>query len=82
MIVMLDYSDSLPRSAHMFSMAIAHLNSSLNPLLYAMTNPLFQKGYGLFIRKLLCKVDVLDMKSITKEFHSSINQIKTANWCC
>lgn len=53
MIVMLDYADRLPRTAHMFSMEIAHLNSSLNPLLYAIFNPAFQRGYMLVFRLLL-----------------------------
>ena len=76
MIVMLDFQDKLPRSAHMFSMAIAHLNSSLNPLLYALTNPLFQKGYKVFIRKIFCigeSIDIQDIKS-----HTNTNQnVKT-----
>ena len=54
MIVMLDYGDRLPRSVYMFTMAVAHLNSSMNPLLYALTNPLFQKGYGVLLRKMVC----------------------------
>lgn len=53
MIVMTDYADRLPRTAHMFSMEIAHLNSSLNPLLYAIFNPAFQRGYMLVFRLLL-----------------------------
>ena len=53
MIVMMDYADRLPRTAHMFSMEIAHLNSSLNPLLYAIFNPAFQRGYMLVFRLLL-----------------------------
>lgn len=52
---MKDYQDKLPRTAHMFSMSAAHLNSSMNPLLYAIYNPPFQKGYKLFLRKLFCK---------------------------
>jgi len=38
-------------------MLFAHMNSSLNnPLEYAISNPLFQKGYkNLFNKLLLCK---------------------------
>lgn len=50
MVVMLDYADRLPRSAHMFSMEFAHLNSAFNPLLYAIFNPAFQRGYMLVFR--------------------------------
>jgi hypothetical protein len=49
-IVMTDFPDRLPRTAHMFSMAIAHLNSAFNPLLYAIFNPAFQRGYKLFFQ--------------------------------
>jgi hypothetical protein len=40
----------------MYTMLFAHMNSSLNPLVYAISNPLFQKGYkNLFNKLLLCK---------------------------
>jgi hypothetical protein len=54
-IVMSDYHDQLPRTAHMFSMLLAHLNSSLNPLLYAIFNPGFQRGYLTFFRVLILR---------------------------
>jgi hypothetical protein len=44
LIVMLDFADKLPPSAVGFSMTIAHLNSSLNPILYAKFNLEFRKG--------------------------------------
>jgi hypothetical protein len=43
-IVMVDFNDTFPRAAVEYSMTIAHLNSSLNPLLYAFFNPSFRKG--------------------------------------
>lgn len=46
-IVMSDYRDKLPRTAHMFSMTVAHLNSALNPVLYGVFNPAFRRGYKL-----------------------------------
>ena len=79
MIVMLDYADRLPRSAHMFSMVVAHLNSSMNPLLYALTNPLFQKGYGVFIRKLLCMPEAKENTMTTRTKQGSISYIKSTN---
>lgn len=45
LIVMIDFSDQLPRTAHMYPLLLAHLNSSLNPILYALTNSNFQRGY-------------------------------------
>nr|QVK45856.1 G protein-coupled receptor [Proales similis] len=53
MIVMLDYADRLPSAVHAFAMLVAHLNSSLNPLLYAIFNPSFQRGYKTFL-SILC----------------------------
>jgi hypothetical protein len=42
---MIDFNDELPRSAHMYPILLAHINSSLNPVLYAFTNGNFKKGY-------------------------------------
>lgn len=55
MIVMTDFQDRLPRSAQEYSMLVAHLNSSLNPLLYAMFNPAFQRGYLKLLSCLFCR---------------------------
>ena len=63
MIVMTDYADRLPRSAHMFSMEIAHLNSSLNPLLYAIFNPAFQRGYMTVFRTILGRKKLNEKRS-------------------
>ncbi len=46
---MADHDDSLPNSVYAFSMLIAHLNSSFNPILYALFNPQFQRGYKKFL---------------------------------
>ena len=54
-IVMTDYSDRLPRTAVMFTMTFAHLNSSLNPILYGIYNPAFRAGYMVLFRKLSCR---------------------------
>lgn len=62
---MSDYKDNLPRTAHMFSMSAAHLNSSLNPLLYAICNPQFQKGYKLFFKKIFLMPDRSEIHSTT-----------------
>ena len=48
----------------MYTMLFAHMNSSLNPLVYAISNPLFQKGYkNLFNKLLLCKNYVKERSS-------------------
>jgi hypothetical protein len=36
LIVMTDHGDNYPPAVHAYSMAFAHLNSSLNPILYAV----------------------------------------------
>ncbi len=36
----------------MYTMLFAHLNSSFNPLVYAISNPLFQKGYKNLFNKM------------------------------
>jgi hypothetical protein len=53
LIVMSDYNDRFPRAAHMYSMMFAHLNSALNPLLYAFFNPAFQRGYISFFKMII-----------------------------
>ena len=51
---MFDAHDKFPAEAHVYTMLFAHLNSSLNPVLYAVSNPVYQKGYKNFIRFLFC----------------------------
>lgn len=65
LVVMTDFGDKLPRTAHMYSMLIAHLNSSLNPVVYAISNPLFQKGYKNFFSLVFCFKNPLN-----KHFHA------------
>ena len=42
---MIDFDNHLPRAAIMYSMMLAHLNSALNPILYAVFNPAYRRGY-------------------------------------
>jgi hypothetical protein len=37
LVVMTDFGDHFPAAVHAYTMALAHLNSSLNPLLYALS---------------------------------------------
>ena len=53
-IVMIDFEDRLPPSAHAFSMAFAHFNSTLNPIFYAMYNPGFKRGYNKLFSIIFC----------------------------
>lgn len=66
MIVISDFHDQLPRSAHMFSMMIAHLNSAFNPILYGTFNPAFQRGYVQFL-KILFNAKKRNIKKNTME---------------
>ena len=50
---MSDFADRLPRTAQMFTMTIAHINSALNPILYGIFNPAFQKGYKKIFRLII-----------------------------
>ena len=76
---MMDYEDRLPRTAHMFTMALAHLNSSLNPFLYALFNPSFRRGYKMFLRKIIILKGLVSEQN--NEFNSSSynGKSKTAN---
>ena len=53
---MIDYRDYLPRTAHMYPIDFAHFNSTLNPILYAMSNKKFKKGYKKIIDTLLYRI--------------------------
>ena len=49
---MADFDNSLPRTAIMYSMMLAHLNSAFNSILYAIFNPAYQQGYKRFFLKI------------------------------
>ena len=55
-IVMVDFEDRLARTAHMFPIAIAHFNSTLNPIFYAVSNTKFKKGYRRVANLVLFKI--------------------------
>lgn len=63
LVVMTDYADRLPRSAIMFTMAVAHLNSSLNFILYALFNSSFRRGYKV----LLHSMKIISFESSTSQ---------------
>ena len=45
LFVLIDYKDELPVRAYAFSITIAHINSSINFILYGVTHREFRKGY-------------------------------------
>ncbi len=64
---MVNFNNFLPRTAIMYSMQLAHLNSAFNPILYGVFNPAYQKGYKRFIYAILNKPLVNENQS-TKIF--------------
>ena len=73
---MIDFKDELPRSAHMYPILLAHINSSLNPILYAFTNSNFKRGYINFFYFLFDKKNYLfsiRASSKSKSKNSTIN---------
>lgn len=79
LIVIFDFEDKLPRSAVMFSMTFAHLNSALNPILYAIFNSSFRSGYVILFNKICCtKIFILPSNRISNfTERQNTNQIKT-----
>ena len=64
---MINFNNFLPRTAIMYSMQLAHLNSAFNPILYGVFNPAYQKGYKRFIYAILNKPYLNEIQS-TKVF--------------
>jgi hypothetical protein len=52
-IVVADRYDTFPMEIHIFSILIAHTNSSLNSVLYGLTNANFREGYKKLVRAML-----------------------------
>ena len=44
-VVLTDINSAYPKEAHMYTMALLHANSSLNPILYFFTNTPIRDGY-------------------------------------
>ena len=67
-IFLIDLSDHLPVSAHVFTNLPAHLNSALNPIFYGIFNSKMREGYKTFINLLTCsKVFKLDDSDCKKQ---------------
>ena len=48
-VIMADYHDTWSVEPHLFSVMLAHTSSSVNCLLYGLTNSHFRKGYGMIV---------------------------------
>ncbi|ELU11620.1 hypothetical protein CAPTEDRAFT_36345, partial [Capitella teleta] len=44
-IVIVDFKDRAPEEVHLFILLLAHMHSTLNAIIYAMSNAQFRKGY-------------------------------------
>ena len=44
-IVVVDHENTFPREIHIFTILFAHTNSSLNSIIYGLTNKHFRRGY-------------------------------------
>lgn len=84
LIILVDFGSMLPQNALMFSMAIAHFNSSLNAIIYPLYNPDFKRGYANLFRKISAfkikksnKVEQYGIKTTSSTLnHFYINQTK------
>ena len=64
---MTDWNYDFPTASLVYTVLIAHLNSACNPILYAIFNPGFKKGYGNIIKYFLRKsFDSTKLKSTIK----------------
>ena len=62
---MTDWNFSFPVTAEMYTLLAAHLNSALNPILYAIFNPSFNKGYIKVLRCITRQSTLFKDKGIT-----------------
>ena len=75
-IFIIGKDDQLPIPAHAFTNLPAHLNSALNPILYALFNPKIKEGYFKLLNYIFC--NRLNIKKIRSEdFKTSLTVTKT-----
>lgn len=73
------FSNNLPISAIMYSQMLSHLNSSLNPILYAVYNSAFRNGCVNLFNKIFCSmVSIFSRRNVTPtgSVNSLNNEIK------
>jgi hypothetical protein len=54
LMIIIDYEDKLNRGWYMWSMQLAHTNSSISPFLYYYTNAYIENGVNAFFNDLIC----------------------------
>ena len=62
---MSNFDNRLPRTAIMYSMMLAHLNSAFNSILYAFFNPAYQQGYKKFIKHINDSMSYISFAKLT-----------------
>ena len=55
LIIIINYTKAVGRNTFIFSILLAHTNSSVNCFLYAVTNRNFRQGYTYFINLIFCR---------------------------
>ncbi|XP_072179354.1 melatonin receptor type 1A-like [Diadema setosum] len=58
--VLIDHRVVADRKLYIFAFTLAHTNSSINCVIYGLTNQQFRHGYLRFIRLLFCRMKALD----------------------
>ncbi|KAJ8300548.1 hypothetical protein KUTeg_022067 [Tegillarca granosa] len=69
LLILIDREDRCPQWVYIFFLQIGHFNSSLNSILYGLTNNRFRDGYSTFFKK-ICnyKEKKTDEKKVEKGF--------------
>ena len=72
-IYIIDTDDNMPTQLHMYLFVLAHLNSALNPILYAAFNPKIKQSYKHFVNFISCGF-LCSSKNGEKDFSQSETQ--------
>lgn len=67
-VFVIDFGDMLPRSAVMYTMTFAHLNSSFNSILYAIFNSSFRRGYIILFRRIFYSRPTYNISILAKSY--------------
>ena len=68
LLITFDFAETLPMQAYIFSVILAHTNSSMNCIIYGTTNQDFRRGYLKFLQTLIpkrCRVEHEDNSEMT-----------------
>jgi ABC-type Fe3+ transport system permease subunit len=55
MVVTVDQHDDFPMEVHLYALLLAHLSSSLNAVVYGLTNSAFREGYKIICGRVLAR---------------------------